>query len=220
MDYEGGEMKRSSAGGRVMLSRRALLQAAVGLPLLGLGALAREWNMSAASAAPLQLVLTSPCDDGDADPTDAQTEGPFFAPASPNRISLIEQGVDGTRLQLTGQVFSTSCVPVAGALLDFWHADNDGAYDLDGDRLRGHQFTDAEGRFRLETVMPGPYPGRTRHIHVKVQAASGPILTTQLYFPGESRNRRDGIYSDSLLMRLASDKDERRGAFDFVVRLK
>ncbi len=79
-------------------------------------------------------------------------------------------------------MFAESCVPVAGALLDFWHADADGEYDLDGFRLRGHQFTDGEGHFSLETVMPGLYPGRTRHIHVKVQAPGGPILTTQLYF--------------------------------------
>jgi len=58
---------------------------------------------------------------------------------------------------------------VGGALLDFWQADAAGDYDNTGFRLRGHQFSGADGRFRLATVVPGLYPGRTRHIHVKVQ---------------------------------------------------
>ena len=64
-----------------------------------------------------------------------------------------------------------------------------GNYDNVGFRLRGHQFTDAEGRYPLQTIVPGLYPGRTRHIHVKVQAPNGPILTTQLYFPNERATR-------------------------------
>lgn len=212
-------MKRSDSGALVMPSRRMLLRSVVAVPLISLVAGLRDWRaVPAASTTSPQLILTPPCDDDDADVTDSQTEGPFFTPSSPERTSLIQPGVDGTHLQLAGRVFSESCVPVAGALLDFWHADADGEYDLDGFRLRGHQFTDEEGRFSLETVVPGLYPGRTRHIHVKVQAPGGPILTTQLYFPGESRNQRDGIYSDSLLMRLAREGDEQRGDFDFVVR--
>jgi N-hydroxyarylamine O-acetyltransferase len=44
----------------------------------------------------------------------------------------------------------------------------------------------------VETVVPGLYPGRTRHIHVKVQRPGGSILTTQLYVPDEPRNATDG----------------------------
>jgi len=61
-----------------------------------------------------------------------------------------------------------------------------------GYRLRGHQFTDEAGRYALETVVPGLYPGRTRHLHVKVQAPNQPVLTTQLYFPGQPSNATDG----------------------------
>jgi len=74
------------------------------------------------------------------------------------------------RLVVTGQVLSAQCKPVANALLDFWHADEDGEYDNRGFRYRGHQFTDAEGHYRLQTIVPAEYPGRARHIHVKVQA--------------------------------------------------
>jgi protocatechuate 3,4-dioxygenase beta subunit len=149
--------------------------------------------------------------------TPRQTEGPFFTPNSPQRTSLLEPGLPGTRLTLTGAVLSTSCRPVERALLDFWQADDGGAYDNQGFRLRGHQFTDAKGRYRLETIVPGLYTGRTRHIHVKVQAPGGRVLTTQLYFPGEARNASDGIFRKECLIEMADAADGKSGTFLFVL---
>jgi protocatechuate 3,4-dioxygenase beta subunit len=107
---------------------------------------------------------------------------------------------------------------VKHALLDFWQADSKGAYDNSGFRLRGHQFSDALGRYRLDTVMPGLYPGRTRHIHVKAQAPRKPVLTTQLFFPGEAQNASDSIYDASLLVRRWRKVGARRVAtFDFIL---
>jgi len=146
--------------------------------------------------------------------TASQTEGPFFKPKSPQRLSLIEQDSKAQTLIVSGVVLSAQCKPVPNALLDFWHADEEGDYDNKGYRYRGHQFSDAQGRYRLETIVPAEYPGRTRHIHVKVQAPGRRILTTQLYFPNEPANRRDGLYSKELEMRMAKASE---GAFDFVV---
>ncbi len=143
-----------------------------------------------------------------------ETEGPFFRTNSPRRISLIEKSSRGERLVVTGAVLSPQCTPLAGVLLDFWHADEAGDYDNRGFRYRGHQFSDAQGRFRLETIVPAEYPGRTRHIHVKVQPPGRRILTTQLYFPGEPANSRDGLYRPELTMRMAARGE---GRFDFVV---
>jgi protocatechuate 3,4-dioxygenase beta subunit len=123
----------------------------------------------------------------------------------------------GERLMVTGRVLSMDCAPIAGALLDFWQADNDGIYDDEGNRLRGHQFAGDDGTFRLETITPGLYPGRTRHIHVKVQAPDQPVLTTQLYFPGESGNASDGIFDDALVMDVSSGAGGKTAAFDFVL---
>jgi protocatechuate 3,4-dioxygenase beta subunit len=146
--------------------------------------------------------------------TPRQTEGPFFKPQSPQRITLIEPGASAPRLVVTGQVLTRDCKPVQGALLDFWHADENGDYDNRGFRYRGHQFSDADGRYRLETIVPAVYPGRTRHIHVKVQPAGGRILTTQLYFPNEPQNARDGLFDASLAMLM---REAGQGAFSFVV---
>jgi protocatechuate 3,4-dioxygenase beta subunit len=163
------------------------------------------------------LAPTPACDDGD-DPTPSQTEGPYFTPNSPRRASLLEAGVGGQRLVVAGAVLTTDCRPVNRALLDFWQADDAGEYDNQGYRLRGHQFSDADGRWRLETVVPGLYSGRTRHIHVKVQAPDGPVLTTQLYFPGEPDNDRDGIFSPELVLADVRDSgDTRQASFTFVL---
>jgi protocatechuate 3,4-dioxygenase beta subunit len=145
--------------------------------------------------------------------TPRQTEGPFFTPNSPKRISLLEGG-EKTRFIVTGTVLSPQCKPVPNALLDFWHADEAGEYDNRGFRYRGHQHADAQGRFRLETILPAEYPGRTRHIHVKVQAPGKRILTTQLYFPGDPANRRDGLYRPELEMKKGKAEE---ASFDFVV---
>ena len=145
--------------------------------------------------------------------TSSQTEGPFFKPKSPLRTSLLERS-SSAKLIVAGRVLSRDCKPVANALLDFWHSDEKGEYDNRGFRYRGHQFTDAEGRFRLETIVPAEYPGRTRHIHVKAQAPSRRILTTQLYFPGDPGNKRDGLYEPGLEMKMVRPGE---GSFDFVV---
>ncbi len=204
-------------------SRRSFLRTLVAAPLafaapavLGSAAACND-----ASAGTLPIDTSQPtlaCDDGDDDDaTVAQTEGPYFTPNSPERTSLLTAGVDGTTLLLTGFVVTRSCTPVAGALLDFWQADEDGEYDNAGYTLRGHQYTAADGTFRLETIVPGLYPGRTRHIHVKVQAPGRPILTTQLYFPGETRNASDGIFHESLLMKTTEGTNGRQAQFNFVL---
>ncbi len=164
------------------------------------------------------LAATPPCDDGD-DLTQAQTTGPFYTPDSPQRTSLREPGIAGTPIVVSGSVLTTDCKPVAGALVDFWHADDRGRYDNAGYKCRGHQFTDAQGRYRLESIVPGVYTGRTRHFHVKVQAPHRRVLTTQLYFPGEPRNARDGLYDRRLLMAVRDAAGGKAAAFDFVLAL-
>jgi protocatechuate 3,4-dioxygenase beta subunit len=167
-------------------------------------------------SAEVPLPATPACHDGN-DATLPQTDGPYFKPSSPERTELYEEGMAGQPVELVGLVLSRACKPLAGALLDFWQADAKGQYDNSGFHLRGHQFTDEEGRSRLRSIVPGIYPGRTRHIHVKVQPAGGRVLTTQLYFPGEAKNRSDGLFRRELLMRTAKNAGWLAGRFDFVV---
>jgi protocatechuate 3,4-dioxygenase beta subunit len=164
-----------------------------------------------------QLTPTPECKDGN-EATPRQTEGPFFKPSSPLRSDLREPGMQGSIVELSGLVLTRSCRPVAGALVDLWHADSQGNYDMRGNRCRGHQVTDAEGRYRFTTIMPALYSGRARHFHVKVQAPRQRILTTQLYFPNELNNR-DGLFNRALLMRVAEAGGGLAARFDFVLDL-
>ncbi|KQX59243.1 MULTISPECIES: carbohydrate-binding protein [unclassified Streptomyces] len=201
------------------VTRKAVLRAALAagmaapVALMGVPALAR--TLTAGEAAP---ALTPECDDGD-DPTPPQMEGPYFKPNSPLRTSLLESGTAGVRLTFSGYVFGLACRPISGVLLDFWQADTNGGYDNSGFRFRGHQFTDAQGAFKLTTIVPGLYPGRTRHLHVKIQAPGRPVLTTQLYFPGEPRNNTDSLFDARLLMNVRDAGAAKEAAFDFVLNV-
>jgi protocatechuate 3,4-dioxygenase beta subunit len=163
-----------------------------------------------------RLELTPACGD-DPRPTIAQTEGPYFKPDAPLKRDLAADRPRGERMIVAGLVLDRNCGPVPKALVQIWQADETGAYDNAGFRLRGHQYADDRGRWWFSTIVPAPYPGRTRHIHAKVQRRGGRVLTTQLYFPGEPLNRRDGLFDRRLLMSISEAADGKFGRFDFVV---
>ena len=193
------------------ITRRRLLE--LGLALPPLAALAGYADLLGGPA-----LAATPAIVDDDEPTPALTEGPYFTPNSPKRKSILAAGVAGTRLTLSGRVLTTAGRPVANALIDFWQANARGSYDNSGYRFRGHQFTDARGRYTLFTVVPGLYPGRTKHIHVKVQAPRESVLTTQLFFPGVAGNSGDSIYDpDCQVKRWRISKGRRLATFDFVL---
>lgn len=141
--------------------------------------------------------------------TPAQTRGPFFYDTGLERRD-IRDGKPGALLELGLRlVDAQSCAPIAGALVEVWHADaagNYSAFDIaQGNSaneagqtfLRGFQASDAAGFVEFLTVYPGWYPGRTPHIHIMVLLADAgqnqpSLLTTQLYFP---ENVTDAVYA-------------------------
>ncbi len=216
-------------------SRRKFVKAVLGggAVLLGGGAAALAWldhkfnpktqiTYAFPESPVASLPLTPACDDGDNEVTQANTEGPFYTPNTPLRTNLREADTIGTPLIIEGRVLTQACVPIAGAVLDFWSCDGAGHYDNEGYKLRGHQFSDDEGRFRVETVKPSDYEQfmvhRTPHVHVKVQGQETDLLTTQLYFPNEPLNAQDRIIEDSLIMHMEEQNDGSFiGRFDFVL---
>jgi protocatechuate 3,4-dioxygenase beta subunit len=145
-------------------------------------------------------------------PTPEDIEGPFYKAGAPVRANLVEAGSKAETMVLTGTVRSADCKPLANVSLDFWHANEQGEYDSAGYRYRGIVTTDSLGRYRLETNLPPPYAGRPRHIHVKVQRIGGRALTTQLYFPGESRDA-----PRALVMKMTRGEGGRKATYDFVL---
>jgi protocatechuate 3,4-dioxygenase beta subunit len=166
-----------------------------------------------------ELAPTPECRDGD-EPTARQTDGPFYKPQSPERVDLIEPGARARLVELSGVVLTRACRPVPRVLVDLWHADEKGEYDNGGFRYRGHVFTDESGRYHFRTIVPALYPGRTRHYHVKVLATGRQLLTTQLYFPDEPGNRRDGLFRRDLTMKLAGAGEGMNARFDFILDLR
>ena len=193
-------------------SRRAALKGALALGALGPVGI---WpKLSLAGVAPLTLACI---DEHQAQATLASVPGPYFKPDSPERGNFIDVKSGGHPITLEGRVLSRSCQPVAHALLDLWHADQDGLYDEDGFRYRGHIYSDMQGRYTFHTIEPALYPGRTRHFHFKVQAPGRSVLTTQLFFPGEPRNQVDRLFRPQLLMKISDAPKLMSAQFDFVV---
>lgn len=141
---------------------------------------------------------------GDDEATPSQTAGPFYTPSAPEKKDFRVDDPSGKPVDLNLRVIDTACAPVANAVVELWHADGQGRYDNDGFRLRGHLRADAHGAVAFRAVMPGKYPGRTRHYHVRVLHGEGRrLLTTQLYFPGEPGNAGDGLFEKALLLEVS-----------------
>jgi protocatechuate 3,4-dioxygenase alpha subunit len=112
--------------------------------------------------------------------TPSQTIGPFF------HVGLKWDGgahvafaSAGEKIVLTGRVFDGSGAVVADALIETWQADAAGKMPVavTGEKPHGYSrvATDAEGRYRIETIMPGACVGAAGEkyapqIHVTVFA--------------------------------------------------
>ena len=194
-----------------LLSRRRLLRrvlcSAAGLPLLGVSAFLPGRLLAATEESP---------------ETENNWEGPFYKSGAPVRSVLLEKGMAGTPLTVTGRILDTQGRPLKGALLDVWQADHKGSYDNAGFLLRGKLYTDDEGRYTLRTVKPLYYgePGdmRPAHIHVKASSGKSPILTTQLYFKGDPWMHRDAGVRPLLIMSPRRESEGLGAKFDFVIK--
>jgi len=156
--------------------------------------------------------------------TEDNIEGPFYKAGAPERTALLEPGMKGTPLTVSGQVLDTRCRPLARAILDVWQCDADGVYDNSGYTLRGKIQADTKGRYELRTILPPPYRvaadrSRPSHIHLKVSAAGAAVLTTQLYFEGDKWNAVDSAYRRSLTISPVEGRNGMRAAqFDFKLK--
>lgn len=151
--------------------------------------------------------------------TPSVIEGPYFRIGAPRRDSLIEPGVTGERLTLTGRVLNPEGKPISHAVLHFWSSDDKGNYDMVGYRLQGYTLADEQGRYQMEMIVPACYePRQAKHIHVKVQGVSRP-LTTQLYFSNDEDRLKDAFYMQELDVQVEDAADGgKQGTFDFVIQ--
>jgi len=148
--------------------------------------------------------------------TPPQTEGPFYPRTLPvdcdNDLVQVRGSparAMGTVLHLQGRVLDWSGVPVpGGTTVEIWQCDSQGLYDHPGQSRRelrdaafqgyGSVLTEADGRYGFRTLVPVAYPGRTPHIHLKVETPETRRLTTQFYLAGDSRNEGDFVWRQAV----------------------
>ena len=140
--------------------------------------------------------------------TPATVLGPFYIEGSPEFEygGDMSGGVDGDPLFVHGTVCDLDGRPVAGAVLDVWQADADGAYeaqlDVDEARLRARFSSREDGTYCVRTIAPKGYTipmdgtvgnliGRTEiseyrpaHVHFRVTAPGFEPLVTHLFREG------------------------------------
>jgi protocatechuate 3,4-dioxygenase beta subunit len=172
------------------------------------GAMKRRWFVLGAPSVILGSVLAGPVRALSVTPR--QSEGPFYPRVLPedsdaDLTSFKGQRVSGEVIEIVGRLLATSGEPIARGEVEIWHCDPNGVYAHVGQETVPHfqgfgaVRTDESGGYRFRTTLPGIYPGRARHVHIKARGQRGLFLTTQMYFPGEADNGQD-----FLLMR-ASD---------------
>ena len=130
----------------------------------------------------------------DCDTTYSDILGPYWTEDHPQRTVLANSDEPGTRIFISGVVTANDCeTPIPNALVDVWHANNEGCYtifqecesgnsDNDTYNLRGIIATDENGYYAFESIWPGYYSGRPRHFHYKITTPSSLELVTQCYF--------------------------------------
>jgi catechol 1,2-dioxygenase len=138
-------------------------------------------------------------------------EGPLYiagAPLSKGEARLDDGSEEGEVLFMGGQVRDVNGEPVAGAIVDVWHANPLGGYSFFDPsqpkyNLRRRIETDAEGRYRFRSILPAGYAcppegptqqllnqlgrhgRRPAHIHFFVTAPGHRKLTTQINIDGD-----------------------------------
>ena len=145
--------------------------------------------------------------------------GPFYVQNAPEFPlgAEVAQAMKGERLHVSGQVTSVGGGPLAGAIVDIWHSDEDGFYDVqrpeaENANLRARFRTDAEGRFHFWTITPtaypvpddgpvgdllkatGRHPMRPAHVHFLIAAEGHETLVTHVFAAGDPYLDSDAVF--------------------------
>lgn len=159
--------------------------------------------------------------------TESTVFGPFYTDAAP--VCALGQDIkghlEGSPMYVGGTVRDVNGKAIAGAIVDVWHSDKDGFYDLQlldqhpEFAARGRFRCDQNGAFHLWTVRPAPYPipadgpvgkmlqaqsrhpYRPEHIHFMIQAAGYRRLITHIFAAGGKYLDSDVVFGvkDSLI---------------------
>ena len=149
-------------------------------------------------------------------------EGPLYvagAPVSEGEARMDDgSDTDAEVMWLTGQVRDTQGKPIPGAQVEIWHADSKGNYSFfdpsqSDYNLRRTILADAEGRYRVRSIIPsgygvppesptdqvlsalGRHGQRPAHIHYFISAPGHKHLTTQINLAGDKYTYDDFAFA-------------------------
>ncbi|MDX1501608.1 MAG: protocatechuate 3,4-dioxygenase [Thermoanaerobaculia bacterium] len=130
-----------------------------------------------------------------APPAAAQHRGPCPGrPAEEWSVRIAPEDEPGQPLVVSGRVVDEEGRSLAGVEVFVFHTDARGYYSPDGmdesnARLCGRMLTDAEGRYRFETVRPAHYAtgGPPAHVHYLVEGPGVPRQRFVLHFEGDPK---------------------------------
>jgi len=163
-------------------------------------------------------------------------EGPLYVAGAPlsQHSARLDDGQDpGALLFMQGQVKDVDGKPLAGAIVDVWHANTGGTYSYfdpsqSAFNLRRRIETDAEGRYRFQSIVPsgygcppdgptqqlldqlGRHGQRPAHIHFFISAPGYRHLTTQINLSGDAYLHDDFAYAtrDELIADIRFSEDQ------------
>mgnify|MGYP002725515442 CR=1 FL=1 len=158
-------------------------------------------------------------------------QGPYFIEGAPFRSILAHPDEPGQRLFISGRVLQSDCeTPISGAMVEVWHANDAGCYSYnfecstgnpeeDEYNLRGKLFSNENGQYAFETILPGIYANRPMHIHIKITIPDGQVLVSQLYFEGDELCESDPwcIGAGDRILSLEEDANGLHGEFDLIM---
>jgi len=180
---------------------------------------------TAVSIAPTALLSRQDCNI-----TNNDILGPYWAENHPYRAILANIDEPGTRIYITGTIKANNCdTPIENAIVDVWHANNDGCYtifqecdtgntDEDPYNLRGQMLTNENGEYAFESIWPGYYSGRPRHFHYKIRTPDNHELVTQCYFLIDPEVNDSWILDHpGLVIPLEEGEEGLYGSFDIIM---
>lgn len=180
-----------------------------------------------------ETIITTEDNSCDSTPSDAL--GPYYIGDTDQINDINTAQMSGIKMLVTGGVYVDSTIKqkIENAKIEIWHADHQGTYhpqargdtsDFEPEQinLRGTVVTNKNGLYAFNSIRPGLYNPRPRHIHFIISAPGYKRVVTQTYFKNDDSNSSERIednIDNCLIIDFSIDSDDLlTGNIDFFLQ--